>query len=350
MVNNKQSNKESGKDDDSNDNDLIKYLQEKKNNNYECNNPEIVKKRTDYIIKFAKINEILKKLNLAADCFRINFRDIFNSSLKSLIKYFDKCNNFLMNDVKFDEKNMNLWMTNLKRVYDFCNETSKIQKLFYDELHFLKNENLMLKRKLLSQETDLSTKEKEINEINKLIIKYDLNSKIKIGKMQQLYLKNIKHKFTSQESQYVMTIHRLRQEIKSLTEILEKNKPDLETIEKLKDKIKNIDSKYENEIDKLNKINGTKNISIQLLSQRESSLNEQISELQNEITNLKNRENNEQEKNVVLNAKIENLNRLNEDKNKIIEELKNNIELIKQKDIDEKNNNQIANIILMSPK
>ena len=350
MVNNKQSNKESGKDDDSNDNDLIKYLQEKKNNNYECNNPEIVKKRTDYIIKFAKINEILKKLNLAADCFRINFRDIFNSSLKSLIKYFDKCNNFLMNDVKFDEKNMNLWMTNLKRVYDFCNETSKIQKLFYDELHFLKNENLMLKRKLLSQETDLSTKEKEINEINKLIIKYDLNSKIKIGKMQQLYLKNIKHKFTSQESQYVMTIHRLRQEIKSLTEILEKNKPDLEKIEKLKDKIKNIDSKYENEIDKLNKINGTKNISIQLLSQRESSLNEQISELQNEITNLKNRENNEQEKNVVLNAKIENLNRLNEDKNKIIEELKNNIELIKQKDIDEKNNNQIANIILMSPK
>ena len=65
---------------------------------------------------------------------------------------------------------------------------------------------------------------------------------------------------------------------------------------------------------------------------------------------MKNRENNEQEKNVVLNAKIENLNRLNEDKNKIIEELKNNIELIKQKDIDEKNNNQIANIILMSPK
>ena len=72
--------------------------------------------------------------------------------------------------------------------------------------------------------------------------------------------------------------------------------------------------------------------------------------MQNEITNLKNRENNEQEKNVVLNAKIENLNRLNEDKNKIIEELKNNIELIKQKDIDEKNNNKIANIILMSPK
>ena len=350
MVNNKQTKKENGKDDDANDNDFIKYLQKKKNNNYEYNNPEIVKKRTDYIIKFAKINEVLKKLNLAADCFRINFRDLFDSSLKSLLKYFDKCNNFLMNDVKFDEKNMNLWITNLKNVYDFCNEASKIQKLFYDELHFLKNENLMLKRKLLSQETDLSTKEKEINEINKLIIKYDLNSKIKIGKMQQLYQNNIKHKFTSQESQYVMTIHRLRQEVKSLTEILEKNKPDLETIEKLKEKIKNIDNKYENEIDKLNKINGTKNISIQLLSQRESSLNEQISELQNEITNLKNRENNEQEKNVVLNAKIENLNRLNEDKNKIIEELKNNIELIKQKDIDEKNNNKIANIILMSPK
>ena len=240
-------------------------------------------------------------------------------------------------------------MKNLNYIYNFYNQSAKIQKLFYDELLFLKNENMILKRKLTSQDAELNTKAKEINEINDLIIKYDLNSKIKIGKKQELYLKSLKNKFINQESQYILTIYKLKQEIHNLTEILEKNKPDLKLIEKLKEKIRTIDKKYENEIDKLTKINGIKHTNIQVLSQRESDLTEQITELENKIQNLKNNEMNEQEKNIILSARIENLNRINEDKNKIIEELKNNNDKNEQKDIKEKENNKISNIILMSP-
>ena len=348
MINNKQINKQIKNDEEIN-NDINKFIQEKKNNFYEYNNPEIIKKRTDYIIKITKINELFKKLKLATECFRINFKELYESSLKILIKYFDGCNNFLLHDVILNEQTSDYWMKNLNYIYNFYNQSAKIQKLFYDELLFLKNENMILKRKLTSQDAELNTKAKEINEINDLIIKYDLNSKIKIGKKQELYLKSLKNKFINQESQYILTIYKLKQEIHNLTEILEKNKPDLKLIEKLKEKIRTIDKKYENEIDKLTKINGIKHINIQVLSQRESDLTEQITELENKIQNLKNNEMNEQEKNIILSARIENLNRINEDKNKIIEELKNNNDKNEQKDIKEKENNKISNIILMSP-
>ena len=350
MINNKQINKQIKNDEEIN-NDINKFIQEKKNNFYEYNNPEIIKKRTDYIIKITKINELFKKLKLATECFRINFKELYESSLKILIKYFDGCNNFLLHDVILNEQTSDYWMKNLNYIYNFYNQSAKIQKLFYDELLFLKNENMILKRKLTSQDAELNTKAKEINEINDLIIKYDLNSKIKIGKKQELYLKSLKNKFINQESQYILTIYKLKQEIHNLTEILEKNKPDLKLIEKLKEKIRTIDKKYENEIDKLTKINGIKHTNIQVLSQRESDLTEQITELENKIQNLKNNEMNEQEKNIILSARIENLNRINEDKNKIIEELKNNNDKNEQKDIKEKEkeNNKISNIILMSP-
>ena len=351
MINNKQINEQIEKDEEFNNKDLSKFLQEKRNNNYEYNNPEIIKKRTDYLIKITKINELLKKLKLASEYFRSYLKELYESSLKLLIKFFDGNNNFLLHDVKIDEKNIDFWKNNLNNVYNICYQSTKIHKLFYDELQFLKNENIMLKRKLFSQESELNIKTKEINEINELIIKYDLNSKLKIGKKQELYLKNLKHEFTNHESQYIITIQRLKEEIHNLAEISKKNKPDLQLIEKLKDKIRNTEKKYENEIYKLTKINGIKHTNILALSQRESDLNEQISELKNKIKDLKNNEMNEQEKNVILSARIENLNRLNEDKNKIIEELKNNIDIYEKKNIKEKEKekNKISNIILMSP-
>ena len=332
------------------DKNLYNFLQERKDiNNYENNNPEILKLRTDYLIKFAKINELYKKLNLFTDCFRVNFRELYNASIKSLIRYFDICNNFLLNEIKLDEKNFNSWMNLLNYIYNFCFHTSKIQKFFYDELFYLKNENLTLKQKLINLETELNTKSKEINEINKYIIKYDLNSKIKTGKLKDKYLNNIKNKFINQESQYVNTINNLKQEIGDLVLALNKNKPDLESIEKLKEQIKETEKKYEKEVDKLVKLNGQKNTDLQVLSRREINLNEQINELEIEITNLKNSEENEKQKNILLTAKIENLNRINEKNNKIIENLKNDLDNFKQKNQKENENTKTANIILMAP-
>ena len=352
MINNQQENKENQenkKEEENIDKDVLKFLEERKNIKSYENNPEIIKLRTDYLIKFAKINEIFKKLNFVTDCFRVNIRELYDSSIKSLIRFYDACNNFLLNGIKIDENNLSNWTDALSYVYNFCSQSSKVQKLFYEEFHFLKNENYILKQKLSNQETELITKRKEINDINKLIIKYDLNSKIKLGKKQELYINNMKNKFTSQESHYVFTIHKLEQEIKNLTNVLNKNKPDLQIIDKLKEQIKNSEKTYGEEIDRLSKLIGEKSNNIQILTQRESNLYEQINELENEIANLKKKELNEKDKNVVLNAKIENLNKIKEDKNKIIEELKNNIDNCKQNDIKDNEKLKTSKIILLAP-
>ena len=207
----------------------------------------------------------------------------------------------------------------------------------------------MLKQKLENQEEELITKKKEINEINKLIIKYDLNSKIRIGKHADMQINKIKNKFTSQESQYVLTIHKLNQEIQNLTKVLDQNKPNLQTIGILKEQLNQLGKKYENEVEKLSQLIGKKSNDIQILTQRESHLYGEINELENEISNLKNREQTEQDKNIMLNVKIENLNKINEKNLKIIEELKNNLNDIKLKNIKEKEGLKTGKILLLSP-
>ena len=351
LITNQQSNKE--KDDDGEkyimDKDLEKFLQEKKDNLNDKNNIELLKIRTDYLIKFAKINELYKKLYLISDCFRVNFRKLYSSSIKSLIKYFDLCSNFLLNEIKVDKNNVSSWIKILNYIYNLCFQTSKLQKFFYDEIHFLKTENLSLQQNIINQESELNTNKNDLNKINKLIIKYDLNSKIKKGKQLDNYANSIKKKFTNRESDYVLTIFNLKQEIQNLTEVLNKNKPDLHLIESLKEQLNDINKKYDEEVDRLTKLNGQKSTDIQVLSQRESNLYEQINELENEINILKDREQNEQEKNIILNAKIENLNKINEKNNKIIEDLKNDIDNFKQKKDKEDLNNKVAKIVFLPP-
>ncbi len=64
---------------------------------------------------------------------------------------------------------------------------------------------------------------------------------------------------------------------------------------------------------------------------------------------LKDREQNEQEKNIILNAKIENLNKINEKNNKIIEDLKSDIDNFKHKKDEEDLNNKVAKIVFLPP-
>ena len=351
IIKNRQNIKETEKEKDLIDQDLYKFIQERKNiKSYEKDNPEIIKIKTEFLIKFAKISDLYKKLKLAIVCFRPNLKELYELSIKSLIKNFDTFNNYLLNDIQINENILELWTNVLNYINNVCFQTSRIQKFLFDELNFLKIENLLLKQKLQNQETELNTKTKEINEINKLIIKYDLNSKINIGKQVYMSINNIKNKFTNQESQYVMTIHKLNQEIQNLTESLNKNKPDLQLIEKLKEQLKLLEKKYEDEVDKLRTLNGQKSINIQTLNQRVSNLYEEINELENEIINLKNKEQAEQEKNIMLNAKIENLNIVNEKNQKIIKELRNNINNYKENNTKENEKHKAAKIILISPK
>ena len=350
---NNYTNKISQEETEKNDTEINKFLDNnsKNNKNNVEKNSEILKLRTEYLIKFSRINDLFKKLTLFIDCFRVNVRELYNSNIKSLIRVFDLCNNFLLNDLKIgdkiDEKFISSMFANL---YNVCLQNSKIQQFFSVELHYLKNENLSLKQKLNLQENELNQRNKEINEINKLITKYDLNSKVKIGKKIEFNISKIKQKFTNQESSYVLTIYKLEEEIKNLTELLKKTKPELSNQDKMKEKVKLLNMQYEEEMGRLSRINIEKDMNLKLLLQRNSSLMDKINELENEITKLKNKEEKDQEINIYCKAKVDNLNKIIEKNNEIIDNLKKENETYKKINNKENINVRSTKLIFMSPK
>ena len=333
--------------------DLLKFLEDSKklNKNSEINS-EILKIRTEYLIKFSKISEFFQKLTKIDDYFRIDIRELYISVAKYLKKYFDIYNNFLLNEVKIGQTiTIDFWSTCMNYLYSFLIKGSKLQKFFIDELHHLKDENLNLNQRINSLENELNQKKNEINDVNKLIIKYDLNTKIKNGKKLESFMDKIRNQFNNKESSYVLTIYKLEQEISNLTELLNQNKNEINDKNDLKENFKKMRKHYEDEIIKMDKINDEKDINIKSLTQRNSDLNYTIYNLEQEIERFKEKEEKEKEKTIYLNAKIQNLNNIINKNNEEIKSLKNEIENLNGNNKEKKEENiNICNTILMPPK
>jgi chromosome segregation ATPase len=217
-------------------------------------------------------------------------------------------------------------------------------------LSYLKKENLNLKTKLNIQENELNQKDKEINEINQLIIKYDLNTKIKNGRKFELCLEETKNKFNSQESSYILTIYQLEEEIKHLTKLLKHNQKQLKEKDDMKDKFRQLKNEVGDKLVEQKKVIKEKNINAQFLSQRISELNSKISELENEIITLEESKEREKQKNIYYHAQIKNLNNIIDENNETIESLKAEIDNLKNiNKKDEEKDKDICKTILLAP-
>ena len=353
----------------------IKETKEKYNDETEKNNNEIVseevnrfleenkltkinfesksdslKLRSEYLIKYSRISEMFHKLTQYLECFRLDYRSLFNSAIKTIDNYFNKYNDFLLNKIKIgDNISINLLSSIMAYLYEFCLYGFKLQTFFCDELSYLKKENLSLKTKLNVQENELNQKDKEINEINELIIKYDLNSKIKNGRKIEFCLEETKNKFNSQESSYILTIYQLEEEIKHLTKLLKHNQKELKEKDDMKDKFKQLKNEIGDELVEQKKIIEEKNIKSQMLTQTISELNSKISELESEIITLKESEEKEKQKNIYYNAQLKNLNNIINKKNEAIESLKAENENLKKITKKEEKDNEICKTIFLPP-
>ena len=288
--------------------------------------------RTEYLIKLSRLLEISKKFEQHSDNFRVEKREIYTYNLKNFSESFDKCNDLLLNEVKIGEiLDMKTWVKILILYFNLSFNLIKYLKNIFKEMHFMKNENLNLKQKLFSLEGELSIKNKDITDINKYIMQYDLTNKVKYGKKKELSIKEIKNKYVSQESAYILTIYKLEEEIKQLTKVLEKNKYDINNFEMVSKKLKKVEEDYEKDKDILEKQNDEKDVTIKLLSQGMADLNEKITELETEIQELKDKEENVKHQYISYEAKITNLNDIIKNKNNIIEELEKENKTFKEK-------------------
>ena len=288
--------------------------------------------RTEYLIKLSKLVEISKKFEQHSDYFRVEKRKIYSFNLKNYYRNFDKFNDLLLNEIKTGEMlDMKTWAKILIFYFNMAFSLIKYEKNIFLEMYFMKNENLNLKQKLFSLEGELNIKNKDINDINKYIMQYDLTNKVKSGKKKELSIKEIKQKYISQESAYILTIYKLEEEIKQLTNVLEKNKYDVNNFQILKAKLKQVEESYERDKDMLEKEKDEKDVTIKLLSQGTVDLNEKITELENEIQQLKNKEENIKHDYIGFEAKIKNLHDIIKKKNTLIEELEKENKAFKEK-------------------
>ena len=281
-----------------------------------------IKIKNTYLIKCAKIAELYKKFLSNCDWIRVDFRKTFLNILTNVFNSLEEYNKFILYKYKINDiLSTDIWASSLKSFHDFCGNILKWQKLMIDEIRFVKKENIYLNKRLFHAENDLNVKDKEIKDINKNIIKYDLD-KVKTGKIAYEKVEKVKNDYINHESNYVLTIYQLENELKQLTEVLRKNKVDKNYLEELQKKFNYIKDEYDKNKADYKEYEYQSENKIMLLTQYNNELNQKINNLENELKSIKDKENGYMEEIIILKSKIDYLNKMVNQKEINISQLK----------------------------
>ena len=316
------------------------------------NNNTTLNLRTEYLIKLSKLLSVAKKFIYSMEYFRIEKRDIYSLYMKNLTTAFDICNDFFVNQIKEgDVLNHDSWSKLLLQYYNLSYHLIRFQKNAFNEMHYLKNENMILKQKLYGLEGELNNKKKDINDLNKYIVHYDLTNKVKYKKKREMSIKEIKQKYNSQESDYILTIHQLRHEIKQLTDVLNQNKFDINNFNEINDKFKKLKEEAEENKNEYENKDMQKEMMLKVLTQNNIDLNEKINEIEEELEKYKKKEEDTKLKFIEYESKIKTLNEIIENKNNLIEQLKEEKKMLIEKKSDEdKSLPKPVETVFLSPK
>ena len=252
-------------------------------------NSDLIKFRTEYILKYAKISDffqhILKIYKEIINNDRKNYFGIYFSNERNI---YENLNRLILEEIQSDFPLEYLtWKNLISLFYDFTFEYTNILNFLFEEIKILENKNIHLENKLFEKENDLENNLGELEKVNEYIIEKDLNRRKKEDKKKEQDINKIKLKARKKENAYIITIYRLEEEIRQLTELLNKNKIQQNELNIVKneknDKIKEIDNlrnKFNKEINDLS-------IKITCLKEQIEELKYQIKELENENNNLK---------------------------------------------------------------
>ncbi len=250
---------------------------------------DLIKYRTEYILKYAKISDffqhVLKIYKEIINNDRKNYFGIYFSNERNI---YENLNRLILEEIQSDVPLEYLtWKNLLSLFYDFTFEYTNILNFLFEEIKIIQNKNIHLENKLFEKENDLGNKLEELNKINEYIKEKDLNSRKKEDKKKEQDINKIKLKATKKENAYIITIYRLEEEIRQLTELLNKNKiqeNELNIVKNEKNEkiqeIDNIRNKFNKEINDLS-------IKITFLKEQINELKYQKKELEKEKKNLK---------------------------------------------------------------
>ena len=333
--------------------------------------------KTQIKILFSNNNNYYDKENIKnyAEDMKSGFYKYRNDRTFSLPKIVTAITHDESNDISNTEpsssKNNETENVNFKNISMELNEygslINKFLNIILNDLRHCKNSNKKINQKMTEYEIRLANNNKEIENMKKFLNKYEVSSKIYLKIKNEKELDKVKASFNQKENQYILSIYKLEEEIKTLTSLLDHNQ---KYYQECKDLQKEIDiGKKKNEELKFmfNQEMHEKNIERAIereteeeLTQKMDNLNEIIEELKKEAdTRRKNDIENQikiKKLNMRLDEKNENIMMLNEELEWYIRELNkvknslhitkielNNLEnvilnTIKEKDKDKDNN------------
>ena len=252
-------------------------------------NSDLIKFRTEYILKYAKISDFFQHiLKIYKEIIKNDRKNYFGIYFSNERNIYENLNRLILEEIQSDFPLEYLtWKNLISLFYDFTFEYTNILNFLFEEIKILENKNIHLENKLFEKENDLENNLGELEKVNEYIIEKDLNRRKKEDKKKEQDTNKIKLKARKKENAYIITIYRLEEEIRQLTELLNKNKIQQNELNIVKneknDKIKEIDNlrnKFNKEINDLS-------IKITCLKEQIEELKYQIKELENENNNLK---------------------------------------------------------------
>ena len=283
--------------------------------------------KTNYILKYAQNADNFYKLEKNNIVIREEKRRVYDEIYNKIRKALENQTRLFFDNKNFSGNISSLLVKNLIIFcFDFNNNINHFCNFLVSELKNEKEQNMKLLKKNYEQELKLQSKIKELDELNKYLIRYDVSNKILLKKTNEESLGEIKGNFFQKENSYLITIYKLEQEIKDLTKLLAKNK---DYYNKFKEYEKIIEEKN-NLNDEMrfafNKEINERNVQYANKKDKEEELLMKMKDMEIEFNKFKKEEEIIKLNEIELNSQIKRLKCISEEKNERIRMLNEELE------------------------
>ena len=245
--------------------------------------------------------------------------------------------------------NSNQLLNNKKIIvqwYEMISLTNKFLSIILGDLREYRTLNKRLNQKITDYEMRLASDIKEIDKMKKFLNKYEVSSKIFLKLKNEKELSKIKTSFNQKENKYILSIFKLEEEIKTLTNLLDHNQ---KYYNECKDLQKEVEiGKKKNEELKLLFNQGIREKNVQNARDREAEndLLQQMEKLNEVIEELKKEANVSRKNDIENQVKIKKLNMNLDERSENIMMLNEEMEWYMKELNKEKNNSKIMKIEL----
>ena len=211
-------------------------------------------------------------------------------------------------------------------LYEYGSLINKFLNIILNDLRQCKNSNKKINQKMTEYEIRLANNNKEIENMKKFLNKYEVSSKIYLKIKNEKELDKVKASFNQKENQYILSIYKLEEEIKTLTSLLDHNQKYYHQCKDLQ-KEKDIGKKKNEELKFMfNQEMHEKNIERAIERETEEDLLQKMENLNEIIEDLKKEADTRRKNDIENQIKIKKLNMILEEKNENIMMLNEELE------------------------